>query len=344
MVLIACGHGLDGDGDEAFRQRLRRGRPPGRRLDLGGQALELRPHRIGVQRRVAARPEDGGEELRPQLAQQDVAVGHRQRPAAAIGGRSRHGARALRPDPQPRSVEAADGAAARRHRLDRQHRRPQPHARRPRCPRSAHSRRHSGTRRSRCRPCRSRRHGRSPRRAPSRPFRRPRPPVPTGWRPCPGKARARQPAVRLHEQQGRRLAQIGADPVDIGAQHRRQIGVGHRRIAAPDQLDQGADVMADRDLFEPDLARDLRQPRLVRCPAPAVHQDDGDRGQSPRPRRLESARAFASSSGVSTSPSTPTRSAISTTLSYSGGLSTMWRANSSGRLCQPILSASPKPR
>ncbi len=58
---------------------------------------------------------------------------------------------------------------------------------------------------------------------------------------------------------------------------------------------------------------------------------------------VRSARALASSSGRSTPPPTPTRSSISTTRAYSGGFSTMWRANSSGRLCQPIFSASPKP-
>ena len=125
-------------------------------------------------------------------------------------------------------------------------------------------------------------------------------------------------AVRLHEMEVGLSRQAGRDAVDIAAQHRRQISVDHRRVAAPDQLDQRRDLVADRDLRKAQLARDLRQPRLVIADAPAVHQDDRQR-VDPRiaNRCLAPAAPATSSSGTSTSPSTPTRSSISTTRSYS---------------------------
>ena len=123
-------------------------------------------------------------------------------------------------------------------------------------------------------------------------------------------------AVRLHELQLGVLGQPGRDPVDVAAQDRRQIGVDHRRVAAPDQLDQRRDLVADRDLREAELARDLGQPRLMLGEAPAVHQDDRQR-VDPCSRRLAQARRgrCSSSSGRTTSPSAPTRSSISTTAS-----------------------------
>lgn len=60
--------------------------------------------------------------------QQQIAVGHGQRPAAPIAGRSRIGAGRFRSYPQPTAVEAADRAAAGRHSVDMQHRRPQPYS------------------------------------------------------------------------------------------------------------------------------------------------------------------------------------------------------------------------
>ena len=77
------------------------------------------------------------------------------------------------------------------------------------------------------------------------------------------------------------------DPVDIAAQHRRQISVDHRRIAAPDQLDQRLDLMARRDLGEADLLGQRLQRRLMRGPAPAVHQHDRQRADARVERRLQ---------------------------------------------------------
>jgi hypothetical protein len=53
------------------------------------------------------------------------------------------------------------------------------------------------------------------------------------------------------------------DAVDVAREDGRQIGIDHRRVAAADELDQRRDLVADRDLGEAELARDVRQPRLV---------------------------------------------------------------------------------
>jgi hypothetical protein len=87
-------------------------------------------------------------------------------------------------------------------------------------------------------------------------------------------------AVRLHEEQAARAGQAGDHLVDVAAQHRREIGVDHRCVAAADQLDQRLDLVARRDLGEADLPRDLRKRRLVVGPAPAVHQHDRERAKA----------------------------------------------------------------
>lgn len=49
--------------------------------------------------------------------------------------------------------------------------------------------------------------------------------------------------------------------VDIAPQHWRQISIGHRGVAAPNQLDQGSDLIADRQLREANLLSNRRKPR-----------------------------------------------------------------------------------
>ena len=281
------GHVLHRDGDEALGQGLGRRRPAGRPCDLGGQRREACRHGLRVERLVAVGAEHGGELVGPQLAQHDVAVGHRQRSAAAIGGRSRHGPGRLWPDPQPRAVETADRAAPRRHRMDAQHRRPQADARHHgvRGPLIvAGEMRHVGRGAAHVEaddPVEARRPG-GPGHADHAARRSGQDRVLAAKR-----FGRRQPAAGLHEQQRRRRPQIGPDAVDIGPQDRRQIGVGHRGVTAPDQLDQGPDLMTDRNLFEADLAGDLAQPALMVCEAPAVDQDDGHGPEPGRPRRRE---------------------------------------------------------
>jgi hypothetical protein len=101
--------------------------------------------------------------------------------------------------------------------------------------------------------------------------------------------------------------------VDIAAQDRRQVGVDHRGVAAPDQLHQRADLVADRHLGEADLAGDRRDPRLVVGEAKAVQQHDGHGPEAGVEGGLQAGAGGASSSGRSTAPSTLIRSSISTT-------------------------------
>ena len=75
------------------------------------------------------RSEHVRKQCRVELADHHVAVGHRQRTAAAIGRGAGIGAGRLRPDAKARAVERADRAAAGRDRVDAHHRRAQPHAR-----------------------------------------------------------------------------------------------------------------------------------------------------------------------------------------------------------------------
>ncbi len=91
------------------------------------------------------------------------------------------------------------------------------------------------------------------------------------------RARFGKPAVRLHEMKAGAVAQAGCDALDVAAQHRRQIGVDDRRVAAADQLDQRRDLVADGDLGEAELAGDGGEPRFVFGECPAVHQDDRKR-------------------------------------------------------------------
>ena len=92
--------------------------------------------------------------------------------------------------------------------------------------------------------------------------------------------RRREAARRHHEHDPRARAldvEIARHLADIAGQDRRQIGVDHRRVAAPDELDQRRSDMAFRDLGKSELARDLADHALVRRIAIGVHEDDRDR-------------------------------------------------------------------
>ncbi len=269
------GHVLHGDGHEAFRDRLGRYGPSGRFQDLGRQGLEPGHDHVAVQRLVGVGTEHRREEVRRQLAQHDVAVGHRQRSAAPVAGRTGIGARRSRSHPEPRPVERTDRAAARRHGVDVHHRRAHPHAR------------HHGlvgplilagevadigrgaAHVEADHPLETGLNGR-PRHA-HHPAGGPRQDRVL----APESVGVGQAAVGLHEQQPRLGPQGPSDLVDIAAQDRRQVGVDHRGVAPSDQLHQRADLVADRDLSEADLAGDRRHPRLVVGEAKAVEQHDG---------------------------------------------------------------------
>ena len=69
--------------------------------DLRGEVRELALHHRAVERLVARGAEQAGEVRGDQLAQHHVAVGHGQRPAAAIARRARSGARRRRARAEP---------------------------------------------------------------------------------------------------------------------------------------------------------------------------------------------------------------------------------------------------
>ena len=106
------GHVGDRHGDETFGGGMR----------IERQFGEARRDRNGVERLIAVRAEQSGEEVGAQLPQHDVAVGDGERPAAAVAGRPRHGPGTFRPDQQPLPVEAANRPATRRDGMDAQHR------------------------------------------------------------------------------------------------------------------------------------------------------------------------------------------------------------------------------
>ena len=85
-----------------------------------------------------------------------------------------------------------------------------------------------------------------------------------------------QSAAGLHEQQAH-ARQFGAHLLDITAQHRRQVGIGHRGVAARDQFHQRADLVRHRDLGESGLAGQGCGGLLVGRVAVAMHEGDGDR-------------------------------------------------------------------
>ena len=89
-------------------------------------------------------------------------------------------------------------------------------------------------------------------------------------------ARVGEAAIGLHEEHPYAL-QLGRDPINIAAQDRREVGIDHCRVAAPDQLHQRADLVRHGDLRKALGPRQCRHPRFViRMPVP-VHEDDCDR-------------------------------------------------------------------
>ena len=264
------------------------------------------------------RAEHRGKEPRIDLAEDEVTVGHRQRPALAVACRARLRARALGPDEEPSAVEPADRAAARRHSVDAQHRRADAH------PGddvlaialvSPREQRDVGRGAAHVEPDhalepgghRGLGHAHDPPRGAREDC------VLAAQRGC-----CRKPAVRLHEER-LALPQRARQPFDIAAQNRREVGIGTGRVRAPDQLGERRDAVAHRDLLETRLDSEFGERAFVRGVAIPVHQRDGDRAQARVARASRNPASAASrSSGRSTSPSAVTRSSISSTSRVSG--------------------------
>ena len=209
--------------------------------------------------------------VRLDLAEHDVGIGHGQRPAAPVAGRPGIGPGAVRPDAVFRAVEMQDRAAAGRHRVDLHHRR-------------AHA--HAGDQGLE-RPLvfagivgdigRRAAHVETDQLPEAGHFGRAHRADDAAGRAGQDRilaleaARVGQAAIGLHEHQPG-IADLPGDPVDIAAQDRRQVGVDHRRVAAADQLHQRADLVADRDLGEADIAAQFGDLAFVVRVAVAVHE------------------------------------------------------------------------
>ena len=100
--------------------------------------------------------------------------------------------------------------------------------------------------------------------------------------------RCGQTARRHHEHQARgvrpadlrfaegnwRRTQLLRHPLHIARQDRREIGIDHRRVAAPDQFHQWRDLVAHRNLSKTELSADLGDNLLMFGKSPRMHEDD----------------------------------------------------------------------
>ena len=267
----------------------------GRRRDLSGQRSELLPHHPGIQRLAAIRPEDRREVLRLHLAGHDIRIGDGERSAAPVAGRPRHRPRAFRPDAEARAVEAQPRAAARRHRVDRHHRRAHPHARHlgfegalelPRIERHIRA----GAAHVEADDAVEARHGGGARRADDAARRAGQDRVLALEA-----SRIGQPAGGAHEGEPRAVllrppfrVQLPRHLRDIAAQDRREIGIHHRRVGARHEARQRRGPVRQRDLGEAFLARQDADALLVRRIGPGMqqrHRHGGDAVRLRRPQR-----------------------------------------------------------
>ena len=285
-LLDRLGHVGDGDLDEAVGDLL--GRAPV--ADFGRQHREFVADDLDVERLVLLRPEDRGEIGRDQLADHDVGIGHRERPAAAIGGRTGIGAGGVGADPEARAVIVEDRAAAGRDRVDQHHRRTHAHARNLRLEGALVLAVEMGN------------VGRGAAHVEADHL------VEAGRAAGLGKAdhaagRTRQDRIlaleqfggsetarRHHEHQPRAGpgdVELLGNLLHIAAEDGREIGIDHGGVAAPDQLDQRRNLVADRDLREADLASDAGRDLLMGGIAITVHEDDRDGAEPGIVLRLE---------------------------------------------------------
>ncbi len=273
-LLDGIRHVGDRDVQEALGHLARGARLAGGFFDLVGEGGEFFPHDIGIERLVAVGSEDRREMPRLNFPHADIRVRHCQRAAAAIARGARIGAGAVGSDAEPRAVEMQDRAAAGRHRVDRHHRRAQPHAghcgfKRPL--ERAGVERHVGRRAAHVEADDAVEPGHrgGARRAHD---------AAGGTREdrvLALKARGvRQAAVRLHEEQPH-ARELRRHVFDVASQDGREIRIHHRGVAARDQPQQRADGMAGGDLREAGLAREFGEAAFVVWVFPGVHQHDG---------------------------------------------------------------------
>ena len=78
----------------------------------------------------------------------------------------------------------------------------------------------------------------------------------------------------MHEGQ-RHSSELFADPIDIAAQHRREVGVHHRCACSRNQPKQRADLMAGRDMGKPSRAGKFGDAGFGIGEFPGMDQRDG---------------------------------------------------------------------
>ena len=212
-----------------------------------GKPLQSGTGCLRVQRLASVRPEHAGKHARLKAPQREVGVGNRYRPAVAVAGRPRVGARRFRPGKKAPRLVPQDGPSPRCHRVNLEHGRPQPGAgdfvvghifvaagiQRNIGGRAAHvktdqlleARLTGGSHRAH-------HAGRGPGK--------------DGVL-APELRCLHQPAVALHESEvarrDPRFLQPLPEAADVAAQDRRKVRVGQRGVAAAHQLDERRDFM-----------------------------------------------------------------------------------------------------
>ena len=273
-LLDRVGHVVDGDLDEPVGDLGRRALV----ADLLGECRERDGDALGVERLVAAAPENLREVLGMNLADHDVRVGDGQRTAAPIGEGTRIGACRIRPDAEPRPVIVQDRPAARRHGMNAHHRRPHADARHLRVEgalelavemrdvgrRAAHVEADDAPEAG---------HAAGLHHADDTAGRAGEDGVLALEQPGRGQA------ARRHHEHEPRPALAGlereSDLVDVAAQDRREVGVDDRRVAAPHELHERRDLVRHRHLREADGAGELGDLPFVIVVPVGVHEDDG---------------------------------------------------------------------
>ncbi len=326
-LLDGVRHVLDGDAQVTLGDLLAaQPRLAGGGGDRLGHLVELPGDDLRVERLVGVGAEDGREVLRLQLAQHDVGVRDRQRPAAAIAGGAGVRPGAVGADLEAAVAEMQDRAAAGRDRVDVHHRRAHPHARhlgleaalvlagevadigagaahveadQPVMARELAGLDHAddtaggagedgilALEEARIGQAAVRLHEHQAGGAGGR--------APSPTLPHKGQGRSGAPgfgvvpgAIGGQRRVGRGGAQLVGDLVHIAAQDGREIGVDHGGVAAADQLHQRRHLVADADLAEAHLGRDRGDARLVVGVLVAVHEGDGDGVDAVGPGRLE---------------------------------------------------------
>jgi hypothetical protein len=317
-LLYRVGHVLDGDADEAFGDLLGAAAVAGLRRDR----LEPRGDDVAIERLVAPRAEDRGEEPGIELAEHHVGVGDGQRPAAAIAGRAGIGAGGVGADAEAAGLGVEDRAAAGGDGVDAHHGRAHPHARDLRVEGALEV---AGEVRD---VRRGAAHVEADDLAKAGALRRAGHPDDAARRSRQDRVLAleavgRGEAARGHHElkgrpglAGRRRAQRLRHAGDVAAQDRGKIGVDHGGVAAPDELDERRDLVTDGDLAEAPPAHLRGERRLMRRVAPSVHQHDRHRvDPGPREGSASGASSGPRSSGISTEPSARSRSSTSITRS-----------------------------